>query len=170
MLSQVAFAIERYVGTYAQSYIKRYTSFHAPAASLPHAPFTCTTLLHIFSYMDKLAERERAHFRGPRPILVTALDPDTLAALLSGSDVAETAVEFGAHQVVLTRRIDSNLPSAIRNSNGLIMTIPQAKGLEFDDVLLFNFFADSQAKDAWRVLMTYLDELKAQVGRHISHF
>lgn len=44
------------------------------------------------------------------------------------------------------------------------MSIPQAKGLEFDDVLLYNFFADSPAKDAWRVLCTYLDELQTKVG------
>ena len=29
-------------------------------------------------------------------------------------------------------------------SSGLVLTIYEAKGLEFDDVLLYNFFKDSQ--------------------------
>ena len=64
---------------------------------------------------------------------------------------------------MLTRSKNTKLPKAIENSNGLSMSVPQAKGLEFDDVLLYNFFADSPAKDVWRVLYSYLDELQITV-------
>ena len=45
-------------------------------------------------------------------------------------------VEFGAHQVILVRSMDSaaQLPEILSSSNALTMTVPQAKGLEFDDV------------------------------------
>lgn len=44
------------------------------------------------------------------------------------------------------------------------MTVPQAKGLEFDDVFLFNFFHDSPADASeWRVLNGFVEELKQQV-------
>lgn len=44
------------------------------------------------------------------------------------------------------------------------MTVPQAKGLEFDDVFLFNFFDDSPADAAeWRVLNDFVEDLKTSV-------
>ena len=44
-------------------------------------------------------------------------------------------VEFGAHQVILVRTLESidRLPEDIKNSNAIFLTVPQAKGLEFDD-------------------------------------
>lgn len=49
---------------------------------------------------------------------------------------APPQVEFGAHQVILVRSMAAvdQLPEEIRDSNAIIMTVPQAKGLEFDDV------------------------------------
>ena len=57
------------------------------------------------------------------------LDPDALVC---------RQVEFGAHQVILVRTQDSvhELPDELKESNAIIMTVPQAKGLEFDDVFL----------------------------------
>ena len=49
----------------------------------------------------------------------------------------------------------------IRTSNALIMTVPQAKGLEFDDVFLFNFFQDSVADASeWRVLNQFVEDVR----------
>ena len=44
-------------------------------------------------------------------------------------------MEFGAHQVILVRTLESidRLPDDIKNSNAIFLTVPQAKGLEFDD-------------------------------------
>ncbi len=36
------------------------------------------------------------------------------------------------------------------------MTILESKGLEFDDVFLWNFFADSKAEAEWRLVLSYL--------------
>ena len=35
------------------------------------------------------------------------------------------------------------------------MTVQESKGLEFDDVLLYNFFSDSPAEDLWRAVSSY---------------
>lgn len=71
-------------------------------------------------------------------------------------------VEFGAHQVILGRSLESlkDLPSHLRESNVLQMTVAQAKGLEFDNVFLWDFFNGSQAD--WRPLNNYVAYLEQQ--------
>jgi superfamily I DNA/RNA helicase len=65
-------------------------------------------------------------------------------------------------QVVLVRDMSAleQLPSELTNSNALIMTVGQSKGLEFDDVFIVNFFGDSPCTPEWRVLMTLLDKAR----------
>jgi ATP-dependent exoDNAse (exonuclease V) beta subunit len=48
-----------------------------------------------------------------------------------------------------------SLPAELKLA--LVMTVFEAKGLEFDDVLLYNFFADSPADKEWRVLYNHVD-------------
>ena len=48
---------------------------------------------------------------------------------------------------------------------GLILTMYEAKGLEFNDVLLYNFFSDSTVPLAeWRVILNKVDEKTAGRG------
>ncbi|MEW5318036.1 MAG: hypothetical protein WDW38_009289 [Sanguina aurantia] len=110
--------------------------------------------------IDKL-DRENALFEGPHPLLLGGLTADDLCILLSGSDRHQSQVEFGAHQVILVRSMEAmeRLPAEVRNSNAIIMTVPQAKGLEFSDVFIVNFFSDSEATQEWRVLNSYLEEM-----------
>ncbi|KAK9842411.1 hypothetical protein WJX84_005751 [Apatococcus fuscideae] len=124
---------------------------------------------HFPLHLDRLA-REEAFFSGPLPLLLTALKLDDLAILLGGSDRASSQVEFGAHQVVLVRETSKreHLPPALQQSRALVMTVPQAKGLEFDDVFLLDFFADSPANTEWRVLLTYLEEMVPQGATEVD--
>ena len=64
------------------------------------------------------------------------------------------------HRVVLVRSAQSidRLPEALRNSNVIKMTVAEAKGLEFDDVFLLDFFNDSPAE--WRNLNNFVAELE----------
>ena len=39
-----------------------------------------------------------------------------------------------------------------------VLTVQESKGLEFDDVLLYNFFSDSPAEDLWRVVSSYSEQ------------
>ena len=69
-------------------------------------------------------------------------------------------IEFGAHQVILVRNEEAkrNLPEEFVSDKDWIMTVQEAKGLEFDDVLLYNFFTDSDASELWRVVSNYKEE------------
>ena len=78
---------------------------------------------------------------------------DDLAMLLMGSDPAHSQIEFGAHQAVLVRNqaAKERLPQEF--ASALKLTIFEAKGLEFDDVFVVDFFEDSPADErTWRVV------------------
>ncbi|KAL0051259.1 hypothetical protein WJX82_004398 [Trebouxia sp. C0006] len=113
-------------------------------------------------HIDNLA-REKAFFKGPPPLLLSSTSPDDLTFLLLGSDPKTSQVEFGAHQllhaVILGRTADSldSLPQHLLDSNVIKMTVAQAKGLEFDDVFLWDFFNGSPAE--WRPLNNYVAHL-----------
>ena len=57
------------------------------------------------------------------------------------SNIKIQAPHFGAGQVVIVRSqaVKEELPEFLRSM--LCLTVYEAKGLEFDDVILFNFFA-----------------------------
>ena len=83
---------------------------------------------------------------------------DDAAVMILGSDRKHSQIEFGAHQVLLMRTQASKdkLPSFFDGI--LATTILEAKGLEFDDVFLWNFVTDSTAAQEWRILLTFLVE------------
>jgi len=54
-------------------------------------------------------------------------------------------VTCGFWLVVVNEAARESIPEELRL--GLVLTIYEAKGLEFDDVLLYNFFKDSQVCD-----------------------
>ena len=44
--------------------------------------------------------------------------------------------------------------------NMLCLTVYEAKGLEFDEVILFNFFQDSKCENQWKLLQSVAAEQK----------
>ena len=82
-------------------------------------------------------------FSGPKPVILDTDDFTEMAMLLQGSKRKTSAIEFGAHQVILVQNEESKQALPIELSYGLVLSIYEAKGLEFDDVLLYNFFKDS---------------------------
>ena len=73
-----------------------------------------------------------------------------------------TAIDFGAEQVIIVRdqQAKTRLLAQIRRANGstgaLVLTVLEAKGLEFKDVLIYNFFKDGGLN--WRVASVLLQE------------
>ncbi|GLI67621.1 hypothetical protein VaNZ11_011868, partial [Volvox africanus] len=141
-------------------------NFRTHQGVLDVAALVVDVLRHYFPRQLDHLDRERALFPGPHPLLLEGISSDHLAILLSGLDRNTSRIEFGAHQVILVRTMASvaQLPQDIQDSNAIIMTVPQAKGLEFDDVFIVDFFNDSDANAEWRVLGSYLAEVAATGG------
>ncbi len=80
-----------------------------------------------------------------------------LVLMLQGAKRKTSRIEFGAHQVVIVRSEEAKktLPEKFDIDPDWVMTVQESKGLEFDDVLLYNFFSDSPAEDSWRVVSGY---------------
>ncbi|KAK0245331.1 hypothetical protein EDD85DRAFT_800629 [Armillaria nabsnona] len=69
-------------------------------------------------------------------------------------------IEFGAQQCIIVR--NETAKEKLRRKVGdigLVLTVYESKGLEFNDVLLYNFFADSSAGLAqWRVVLNAIEQ------------
>lgn len=92
---------------------------------------------------DRLG-KDQGLFHGPQPVLLESCSFSDLALLLRGNKRKTSHIEFGAHQAILVVNdaARENVPEELQC--GIILTIYEAKGLEFDDILLYNFFKDSQ--------------------------
>ena len=63
----------------------------------------------------------------------------------SHESVERPAIEFGSEMVVIVRDQEAKrrLPTELKHA--LCLTVYEVKGLEFDDVFIYNFFTDSTA-------------------------
>ena len=91
-----------------------------------------------------------------------------LVLMLQGAKRETSRIEFGAHQVVIVRNEEAK--KTVQNDFGIdpdwVMTVQESKGLEFDDVLLYNFFSDSPAEDLWRAVSSYSEaDIAAYYGK-----
>lgn len=95
---------------------------------------------------DRL-EKDQGMFEGPKPVILESCSLTDLAMIMRGNRRQASRIEFGAHQAILVASDEARnaLPEELRH--GLVMTIYEAKGLEFDDVLIYNFFKDSQVRN-----------------------
>lgn len=108
--------------------------------------------------VDKL-EPESAQLNGPKPVLFLDCGIEILVSDEAGNvKLTNRPAEFGAEQVVLVRdeKNKEQLHETLGNSV-LILTILQAKGMEFNDVILWDFFSRSSYPTAlryWRQLIS----------------
>ncbi|KAH9949530.1 hypothetical protein B0H21DRAFT_881892 [Amylocystis lapponica] len=145
---------------------------HAGIVNCAHSIIELIT--HFWPYaIDRLAQ-EKGVIDGNKPVFFSGPDSDSirLEQFLFGKKDAR--IEFGAHQCILVR--DNNARVQLRQKVGrigIIMTLYESKGLEFDDVLLYNFFEDSPANASqWRVVLSSLPEdagVKAPQYKELDH-
>ncbi|MEJ1285862.1 tetratricopeptide repeat and ankyrin repeat containing 1 [Cricetulus griseus] len=99
--------------------------------------------------------RDSGLFDGPKPTLLDSCSVSDLAILLRGNKRKTQPIEFGAHQVILVANemAKEKIPEEL--GLALVLTVYEAKGLEFDDVLLYNFFTDSEAYKEWKIISSF---------------
>ena len=88
------------------------------------------------------APSDEAVFVGPKPKFIKPCDNDTLMNVLASNVRNPSDIRFGHHQAIIVR--NSQTEQEIPIKNALIFSVYESKGLEFDDVLLYNFFSDSE--------------------------
>ncbi|CUA70034.1 TPR and ankyrin repeat-containing protein 1 [Rhizoctonia solani] len=90
-------------------------------------------------------EDETARWKGPPPVAFRDASPDVSAFEHPGSNAS-----FGAQQAIIVRSesIAEDLNSRLAELCP-ILSIADCKGLEFDDVLIYNFFSSCETPDAW---------------------
>jgi len=105
--------------------------------------------------VDKL-EPEVGNLSGPKPVLFVGCDTGILRSSGVGSgESSERSADFGAEQVILVR--DTKSKKELQNQIGdvaLILTILESKGMEFDDVILWDFFTACPDQAGVRSLTT----------------
>jgi superfamily I DNA/RNA helicase len=138
---------------------------HARILDLANSVIRIIELLFPNS-IDKL-KKEKSMLDGLTPIMLGSSMIESLFNLLSvapssaqkgrsgeegESLLSKPPLEFGCDQVIIVRNQNAKekLPGFLKHA--LCLTIYEAKGLEFDDVILFNFFTDSEAPEQWKLL------------------
>ncbi|XP_044475821.1 uncharacterized protein LOC123203512 isoform X2 [Mangifera indica] len=118
----------------------------------------------LYCFFDRFVDvlnPETSMIYGESPILLESENNENAIIKIFGKtgNAAGAIVGFGADQVILVR--DDNARKNISDYVGnqaLVLTIVESKGLEFKDVLLYNFFGSSNLKNQWRVIYEYMKE------------
>ncbi|KAM4110010.1 hypothetical protein ACJW30_03G161900 [Castanea mollissima] len=118
-------------------------------------------IYHYFPQSTDVLQPETSLIYGEAPILLESGNKENAIITIFGNsgNARGSIVGFGAEQVILVR--DDFVRKEITNHVGnqaLVLTIVECKGLEFQDVLLYNFFGSSSLKDQWRVIYKYMEE------------
>ncbi|NXJ66937.1 TRNK1 protein, partial [Rostratula benghalensis] len=141
-----------------------YQNYRSHSGILRLASGVVDLLQHYFPESFDRLPKDCGLFDGPKPTVLESCSVSDLAILLRGNKRKTQPIEFGAHQVVLvaSETAKEKIPEEL--SLALVLTVYEAKGLEFDDVLLYNFFTDSEASKEWKIISSYTPDSDVQVG------
>ena len=110
--------------------------------------------------IDKM-EPETSRVLGSPPLFIDS-EADVVVELFRGSEAADglthSTCEFGAEQAILVR--DTKTKQEVLkacNNNALVLTVIEAKGMEFTDCLIYNFFDGSSLENEWRLIYKCID-------------
>ncbi|KXG50377.1 Tetratricopeptide-like helical [Penicillium griseofulvum] len=113
--------------------------------------------------IDKL-DPEIGQIGGPRPVIFAGFDSSILSAKMIGLvKLNDKVADFGAEQVILVR--DDASKDKLQTQIGeiaLVLTILESKGMEFDDVLVYDFFGGSGLGSSYRCLYMLVQAARAQ--------
>ncbi|XP_066484289.1 TPR and ankyrin repeat-containing protein 1 isoform X2 [Tiliqua scincoides] len=135
-----------------------YQNYRSHSGILRLASGVVDLLQYYFPESFDRLPRDSGLFDGPKPTVLESCSVSDLAILLRGNKRKTQPIEFGAHQVILVANemAKEKIPEEL--SLALVLTIYEAKGLEFDDVLLYNFFTDSEACKEWKIISSFVPQ------------
>ncbi|XP_050746673.1 TPR and ankyrin repeat-containing protein 1 isoform X2 [Gymnogyps californianus] len=141
-----------------------YQNYRSHSGILRLASGVVDLLQHYFPESFDRLPKDCGLFDGPKPTVLESCSVSDLAILLRGNKRKTQPIEFGAHQVVLVANETAKEKIPEELSLALVLTVYEAKGLEFDDVLLYNFFTDSEASKEWKIISSYTPDSDVHVG------
>ncbi|NXH15878.1 TRNK1 protein, partial [Bucco capensis] len=144
-----------------------YQNYRSHSGILRLASGVVDLLQHYFPESFDRLPKDCGLFDGPKPTVLESCSVSDLAILLRGNKRKTQPIEFGAHQVVLVANETAKEKIPEELNLALVLTIYEAKGLEFDDVLLYNFFTDSEASKEWKMISSYTPDSDVQVGNKL---
>ncbi|KAH9992492.1 hypothetical protein BJV74DRAFT_397873 [Russula compacta] len=141
------------------------TNFRSHGGIVRCAHSIIMLITRFWPYAIDILPEEKGIVDGIKPVFFSGWDQENVRyeSFLFGT--AGHHIEFGAQQCILVRNdvAREKLREQVGDI-GLIMTLYESKGLEFNDVLLYNFFEDSSVDVAqWRVILNAIG--RAQGGR-----
>jgi hypothetical protein len=117
--------------------------------------------LYFPKTIDKL-QREDSELDGPTPIILSGFSGDDLQKMMMSVSKSKVPM-FGCNQVVIVRDQETKKTIPLFLKKALCLTVYEAKGLEFDDVILYNFFTDSHTTSQhWRLI----NDVEVITGKH----
>ncbi|XP_061353992.1 uncharacterized protein LOC133298681 [Gastrolobium bilobum] len=121
-------------------------------------------LFHFFPYSVDMLKVENSLIHGEAPVVLESKNRENPIVTIFGESgwKGGSNCEFGAEQVILVRD-DSSRKEIMQyvGNQALVLTILECKGLEFQDLMLYNFFASSPLKRRWGVIYEYMK------GKHL---
>ena len=100
-----------------------------------------------YPHSRDIPPNDDALFIGPKPKFIKPCDKDTLMDLLAANVQSSSDIHFGHHQAIIVRNVEREREMPIKNS--LLFSVYECEGLEFDDVLLYNFFSDTEVSASY---------------------
>ncbi|XP_042013425.1 uncharacterized protein LOC121761816 isoform X2 [Salvia splendens] len=136
-------------------------NFRTHTGVLRLAQSVVVLICHFFPHSIDVLPPETSRIYGESPIVLEPGSDDNLIISIFGHSGKSSGkwVGFGADQVILVRDdLAKKEISEYIGHQALILTIVECKGLEFQDVLLYNFFGSSPLSNQWRVVYGFLNE------------
>ncbi|XP_026447497.1 TPR and ankyrin repeat-containing protein 1-like [Papaver somniferum] len=130
-------------------------------------------LYHFFPLSVDILSPETSFIHGEAPVLLESAGDENAIVTIFGNQVNEdrSMTGFGAEQVILVRD-ESGKKEIIEyiGKKALVLTILECKGLEFQDVLLYNYFGTTPLKNKWRLVYEYMMECKLPMSNEQKSF
>ncbi|KAI3900086.1 hypothetical protein MKW98_000986, partial [Papaver atlanticum] len=143
-------------------YFQLSQNFRTHAGILKLSQSIIELLYHFFPLSIDSLRPENSLFYGEAPVLLESVNDENAIVTIFGNSgsTGSSLIGFGAEQVILVR--DDSVKKEVSDQIGnqaLVLTLVECKGLEFQDVLLYNFFGTSPLKNQWRVIYGHMEEL-----------